>query len=125
MTDMEIPFERLGSIALRGPIAGGRASRGTLEAARFTVDRRADRGAFLRTLRENRSASARYVGSFLQRAAGVRGAPLRTLHCICKNQNAASDDGEIETRLEELKAIEAALIADPDPEFRFHSGSAA
>lgn len=33
------------------------------------------------------------------------------------------DDKEIETRLAELKAIEAALIADPDPEFRFHSGT--
>ena len=31
-------------------------------------------------------------------------------------------DEEIEARLEELKAIEAALIEDPDPEFRFHSG---
>ena len=31
-------------------------------------------------------------------------------------------DAEIEQRLEELKKIEAALITDPDPEFRFHSG---
>ena len=31
-------------------------------------------------------------------------------------------DAEIEQRLEELKKIEAALIQDPDPEFRFHSG---
>lgn len=29
---------------------------------------------------------------------------------------------EIDARLEELKKIEAALIADPDPHFRFHSG---
>jgi tRNA-(ms[2]io[6]A)-hydroxylase len=29
---------------------------------------------------------------------------------------------EIEQRLEELKKIESALILDPDPEFRFHSG---
>ena len=29
---------------------------------------------------------------------------------------------EIEERLAELKAIEAQLIADPDPQFRFHSG---
>jgi tRNA-(ms[2]io[6]A)-hydroxylase len=32
------------------------------------------------------------------------------------------DDETIELRLGELKAIEAALILDPDPEFRFHSG---
>ena len=32
------------------------------------------------------------------------------------------DDDEIESRLEELKAIEAKLITDEDPQFRFHSG---
>jgi tRNA-(ms[2]io[6]A)-hydroxylase len=32
------------------------------------------------------------------------------------------DDEAIEQRLRELKIIEAALILDPDPEFRFHSG---
>lgn len=31
-------------------------------------------------------------------------------------------DAEIEQRLEELKKIEAALISEPDPDFRFHSG---
>jgi len=31
-------------------------------------------------------------------------------------------DGEIDARLEELKAIEASLISEPDDEFRFHSG---
>ncbi len=35
------------------------------------------------------------------------------------------DDADIDTRLDELKAIEAALILDPDPEFRFHSGTPA
>jgi tRNA-(ms[2]io[6]A)-hydroxylase len=35
------------------------------------------------------------------------------------------DDDEIEVRLEELKAIEASLITEPDNEFRFHSGSPA
>jgi tRNA-(ms[2]io[6]A)-hydroxylase len=31
-------------------------------------------------------------------------------------------EAEIEERLEQLKAIEASLIAEPDTEFRFHSG---
>ena len=31
-------------------------------------------------------------------------------------------DAEIEERLSDLKAIEAKLILDPDPQFRFHSG---
>lgn len=31
-------------------------------------------------------------------------------------------EAEIDKRLEELKAIEASLICDPDDEFRFHSG---
>ena len=30
---------------------------------------------------------------------------------------------EVDTRLEELKAIEAALVTEPDPQFRFHSGT--
>jgi len=40
---------------------------------------------------------------------------------FAKAECGVSND-EIERRLAELKAIEAALIADPDPEFRFHSG---
>ncbi len=32
-------------------------------------------------------------------------------------------EAQITARLEQLKKIEAALIADPDPEFRFHSGT--
>jgi tRNA-(ms[2]io[6]A)-hydroxylase len=31
-------------------------------------------------------------------------------------------NAEIDARLEELKTIEANLISDPDPQFRFHSG---
>jgi tRNA-(ms[2]io[6]A)-hydroxylase len=33
-----------------------------------------------------------------------------------------ADDATVERRLVELKRIESALITDPDPEFRFHSG---
>lgn len=33
------------------------------------------------------------------------------------------DDAEIDERLAELKEIEARLISDPDPQFRFHSGT--
>ena len=32
------------------------------------------------------------------------------------------DDAEIDARLATLKTVEAALIAEPDPEFRLHSG---
>lgn len=32
-------------------------------------------------------------------------------------------DDEIDARLEELKAVEAALVSEPDAEFRFHSGA--
>lgn len=31
-------------------------------------------------------------------------------------------DAEVDARLAELKDIEAALVCDPDPDFRFHSG---
>ena len=40
---------------------------------------------------------------------------------FAKSECGVSDD-EIESRLQELKKIEAALIVDPDPNFRFHSG---
>lgn len=33
------------------------------------------------------------------------------------------DAAEIDTRLDELKALEAALVTEPDDEFRFHSGT--
>ena len=33
------------------------------------------------------------------------------------------DENDIEARLEELKKIEAALVLEPDPQFRFHSGT--
>jgi len=33
------------------------------------------------------------------------------------------EDAEIEQRLEVLKTLETSLISDPDPEFRFHSGT--
>ncbi len=33
------------------------------------------------------------------------------------------NDDDIDTRLDELKALEASLILEPDPEFRFHSGT--
>ena len=33
------------------------------------------------------------------------------------------EEDEVDARLEELKKIEAALISEPDDEFRFHSGT--
>jgi tRNA-(ms[2]io[6]A)-hydroxylase len=41
---------------------------------------------------------------------------------FAKNECGASGT-EIDARLEELKLIEAALISEPDPQFRFHSGT--
>jgi tRNA-(ms[2]io[6]A)-hydroxylase len=40
---------------------------------------------------------------------------------FARSECAASDDA-IEQRLQQLKTLEARLIAEPDPEFRFHSG---
>jgi len=36
-----------------------------------------------------------------------------------------ADEQQIEKRLDELKAVEAALISEPDTQFRFHSGTPA
>ncbi len=41
---------------------------------------------------------------------------------LAKTECEASDD-EVEARLVELKQLEANLITDPDPQFRFHSGT--
>jgi len=38
------------------------------------------------------------------------------------NSDGEADEAAIETRLNELLTIEAALIAEPDEQFRFHSG---
>ena len=40
---------------------------------------------------------------------------------FARSECGVSDD-EIDARLDELKALEATLIAEPDTEFRFHSG---
>jgi tRNA-(ms[2]io[6]A)-hydroxylase len=40
---------------------------------------------------------------------------------FAQSECGVSED-DIDRRLEELKAIEAALITDADPQFRFHSG---
>lgn len=40
---------------------------------------------------------------------------------LVKSECEVSDD-EVEARLTELKQLEAKLITDPDPQFRFHSG---
>jgi len=40
---------------------------------------------------------------------------------LAKTECEVSDD-EVEARLTELKQLEAKLITDPDPQFRFHSG---
>lgn len=41
---------------------------------------------------------------------------------FARSESGVAED-EIAARLEELKAIEAGLVTDPDPEFRFHSGT--
>jgi tRNA-(ms[2]io[6]A)-hydroxylase len=41
---------------------------------------------------------------------------------FAKSESGLSED-EVEARLDELKAVEAALIEEPDPQFRFHSGT--
>jgi tRNA-(ms[2]io[6]A)-hydroxylase len=41
---------------------------------------------------------------------------------LAKTECEVTDD-EVEARLTELKQLEASLITDPDPQFRFHSGT--
>ena len=53
------------------------------------------------------ASEARHFGHYLAFARSECGIP----------------DADVDARLEELKAIEAALVTAPDPQFRFHSGT--
>ncbi len=63
---------------------------------------------------------ARYYAGLLASEARHFEQYLRFARSEC-----GADDPEIDARLTELKALEATLITDTDPEFRFHSGAPA
>jgi tRNA-(ms[2]io[6]A)-hydroxylase len=121
MDDMGIPFERLSASRYAG---------GLRDAARSDEPHKLLDLLLIGALIEARSCErfARIAPRLPERLgrfyAGLLASEARHFeHYIAfAKSECGVDDEAIEQRLGELKVIEAALILDPDPEFRFHSG---
>lgn len=122
MDDMEIPFERLSASRYAG---------GLREAVRPKEPYRLLDLLLIGALIEARSCErfARIAPRLPERLGRFYGGLLASEarhfeHYVAfAKSECGIDEGEIDARLEELKAIEASLISEPDDEFRFHSGS--
>ena len=121
MDDMNIPFERLSASRYAG---------GLRDAARTQEPHKLLDLLLIGALIEARSCErfAKIAPRLPEKLGRFYGGLLASEarhfeHYIALAKSECGvDDAEIERRLTELKAIEAALIASPDPDFRFHSG---
>ncbi len=121
MDDMDIPFERL---------TASRYAGGLRDAARRDEPNKLLDLLLIGALIEARSCERfakiaprlpEKLGKFYGGLLASEARHFEHYIAFAKTECGVSD-AEIEVRLEELKKIEAALILDPDPEFRFHSG---
>ena len=121
MDEMEIPFERLSASRYAG---------GLREAVRSEEPYKLLDMLLVGALIEARSCErfAKIAPRLPERLgrfyAGLLASEARHFeHYIAfAKSECGVDEADIDTRLDELKAIEAALITAPDDEFRFHSG---
>jgi tRNA-(ms[2]io[6]A)-hydroxylase len=121
MDDMDIPFERLSASRYAG---------GLRDAARKNEPHKLLDLLLIGALIEARSCErfAKIAPRLPDRLGKFYGGLLASEarhfeHYIAfAKSECGVDDEVIEQRLGELKAIEAALIREPDPDFRFHSG---
>ena len=121
MDDLEIPFERLSASRYAG---------GLRAAARHEEPYKLLDLLLIGALIEARSCErfARIAPRLPEKLGRFYGGLLASEarhfeHYIAfAKSECGVGDAEIEARLEELKAIEASLIMEPDDEFRFHSG---
>lgn len=121
MDDMEIPFERLSASRYAGQLR---------DAARQTEPHKLLDMLLIGALIEARSCerfariAPRLPESLGRFYAGLLASEARHFeHYIAfARSECGVSDAEIETRLADLKSIEAKLISEPDPDFRFHSG---
>ena len=121
MEEMEIPFERLSASRYAG---------GLREAVRSEEPYKLLDMLLVGALIEARSCErfAKIAPRLPERLgrfyAGLLASEARHFeHYIAfAKSECGVDEADIDTRLDELKAIEAALITAPDDEFRFHSG---
>ena len=122
MDDMEIPFERLGASRYAGALRNA--------VRRHEPHRMLDLlliGALIEARSCERFAkiAPRLPETLGRFYAGLLASEARHFEhyiSLARSECEVSDD-DIDARLDELKAIEAALILDADPEFRFHSGT--
>ena len=122
MDDMEIPFERLSASRYAG---------GLREVVRHDEPHKLLDLLLIGALIEARSCErfAKIAPRLPERLARFYGGLLASEarhfeHYIAfAKSECRVDEAELEARLDELKAIEASLITEPDPEFRFHSGT--
>ena len=121
MDDMEIPFERLSASRYAGGLRGAVRQEEPYKLLDMLLI-----GALIEARSCERFAKiaprlperlGRFYGGLLASAAR----PFAHYVAFAKSE-CGVDEAEIDKRLEELKAIEASLICDPDDEFRFHSG---
>ncbi len=121
MDDMEIPFERLSASRYAG---------GLREAVRSEEPHKLLDMLLIGALIEARSCErfAKIAPRLPERLGRFYGGLLASEarhfeHYIAfAKSECGVDEVEIDARLDELKALEAALITEPDDEFRFHSG---
>lgn len=121
MDDMDIPFERL---------SASRYASGLREVARKDEPHKLLDLLLIGAVIEARSCErfaqiAPHLPEKLGRFySGLLASEARHFeHYIAfAKSECGADDTEIEQRLLEIKALEAALISEPDNEFRFHSG---
>ena len=122
MDDMAIPFERLGASRYAG---------GLREAVRRDEPWKLLDMLLIGALIEARSCerfakiAPRLPANLGRFYGGLLASEARHFeHYIAfAKSECGVDEDAIDARLEELKELEAALITDPDPEFRFHSGT--
>jgi tRNA-(ms[2]io[6]A)-hydroxylase len=121
MNDMDIPFERLTASRYAGSLR---------DAARPDEPHKLLDLLLIGALIEARSCerfakiAPRLPGKLGKFYGGLLASEARHFEHYIAFAKSECDvtDTEVEQRLEALKKIEAALITDPDPEFRFHSG---
>ncbi len=121
MDDMNIPFERLSASRYAG---------GLREVVRHDEPHKLLDLLLIGALIEARSCErfAKIGPRLPERLARFYGGLLASEarhfeHYIAfAKSECGVDEAELEARLDELKAIEASLITEPDDEFRFHSG---
>jgi tRNA-(ms[2]io[6]A)-hydroxylase len=121
MDDMKIPFKRLSASRYAG---------GLRDVARQSEPHKLLDMLLIGALIEARSCErfARLAPQLPEKLgrfyAGLLASEARHFeHYIAfARSECGVDDAEIDARLEELKCVEARLVSEPDPDFRFHSG---